>query len=49
MKRNSALFVTGFATFINLYATQPLLPRFRELTVLSVWPETVVFRNRAER
>jgi predicted MFS family arabinose efflux permease len=27
----TALFVTGFATFVNLYATQPLLPRFREL------------------
>ncbi len=27
----AALFVTGFATFVNLYATQPLLPRFREL------------------
>ncbi len=26
-----ALFVTGFATFVNLYATQPLLPRFREI------------------
>jgi predicted MFS family arabinose efflux permease len=25
------LFVTGFATFVNLYATQPLLPRFKEL------------------
>ncbi len=27
----AALFVTGFATFVNLYATQPLLPLFREL------------------
>ena len=26
-----ALFVTGYATFINLYVTQPLLPRFREI------------------
>jgi predicted MFS family arabinose efflux permease len=26
-----ALFVTGYATFINLYVTQPLLPRFREV------------------
>jgi YNFM family putative membrane transporter len=26
-----ALFVTGFATFINLYVTQPLLPQFREI------------------
>ncbi len=26
-----ALFITGFATFINLYATQPLLPRFRQM------------------
>lgn len=26
-----ALFVTGFGTFVNLYATQPLLPRFREI------------------
>jgi MFS family permease len=25
------LFVTGFATFVNLYSTQPLLPRFREI------------------
>ncbi|MGD0812660.1 MAG: MFS transporter [Verrucomicrobiota bacterium] len=27
----TALFVTGFATFVNLYSTQPLLPRFREI------------------
>jgi len=27
----TALFVTGFATFVNLYATQPLLPSFREI------------------
>jgi predicted MFS family arabinose efflux permease len=26
-----ALFLTGFGTFLNVYATQPLLPRFREL------------------
>jgi predicted MFS family arabinose efflux permease len=26
-----ALFITGFATFVNLYSTQPLLPRFREI------------------
>lgn len=26
-----ALFLTGFGTFLNLYETQPLLPRFREL------------------
>lgn len=26
-----ALFITGFATFVNLYATQPLLPRFRQI------------------
>lgn len=26
-----ALFLTGFGTFLNLYATQPLLPRFREI------------------
>lgn len=26
-----ALFVTGYATFINLYVTQPLLPQFREI------------------
>ena len=26
-----ALFVIGFATFVNLYATQPLLPLFRQL------------------
>lgn len=26
-----ALFVTGFATFVNLYVTQPLLPQFREI------------------
>ena len=25
-----ALFITGFGTFVNLYAPQPLLPRFRE-------------------
>ena len=25
-----ALFITGFGTFVNLYATQPLLPQFRE-------------------
>ena len=27
----TALFITGFATFVNLYATQPLLPLFREI------------------
>ena len=27
----AALFITGFGTFLNLYATQPLLPRFREI------------------
>ena len=27
----TALFVAGFATFINLYATQPLLPLFRHI------------------
>jgi len=27
----TALFVTGYATFVNLYVTQPLLPRFREI------------------
>ena len=27
----SALFIAGFATFINLYATQPLLPEFRRI------------------
>src|ERR1035441_2865782 len=27
----TALFITGFATFVNLYSTQPLLPRFREI------------------
>ena len=27
----TALFVAGFATFINLYITQPLLPLFREI------------------
>ena len=26
-----ALFVTGYATFINLYVTQPLLPQFRDI------------------
>ncbi len=26
-----ALFAVGFATFLNLYATQPLLPQFRKL------------------
>jgi MFS transporter, YNFM family, putative membrane transport protein len=26
-----ALFVTGYATFVNLYVTQPLLPLFREI------------------
>lgn len=26
-----ALFVMGFATFVNLYVTQPLLPQFREI------------------
>ena len=26
-----ALFITGFATFINVYATQPLLPEFRRI------------------
>ena len=27
----TALFVAGFSTFLNLYATQPLLPHFREV------------------
>ena len=27
----TALSITGFGTFVNLYATQPLLPQFREL------------------
>jgi MFS transporter, YNFM family, putative membrane transport protein len=27
----TALFATGFGTFVNLYAPQPMLPRFREL------------------
>ncbi len=27
----TALFIMGFGTFLNVYATQPLLPRFREL------------------
>ena len=27
----SALFIAGFATFINIYATQPLLPEFRRI------------------
>jgi predicted MFS family arabinose efflux permease len=27
----SALFIAGFGTFVNLYVTQPLLPRFREI------------------
>ncbi len=27
----TALFITGFGTFLNLYATQPLLPRFRQI------------------
>ena len=27
----TALFMTGFGTFLNLYATQPLLPRFRQI------------------
>ena len=27
----TALFITGFGTFLNLYATQPLLPGFRQL------------------
>lgn len=27
----SALFITGFGTFLNLYATQPLLPQFRQI------------------
>ena len=27
----SALFIAGFATFINVYATQPLLPEFRQI------------------
>jgi predicted MFS family arabinose efflux permease len=27
----AGLFITGFATFVNLYSTQPLLPRFREI------------------
>jgi YNFM family putative membrane transporter len=26
-----ALFATGFATFVNLYATQPLLPQFQKI------------------
>ena len=26
----AALFITGFSTFLNLYATQPLLPQFRQ-------------------
>jgi YNFM family putative membrane transporter len=26
-----ALFIIGFGAFVNLYATQPILPRFREL------------------
>jgi MFS transporter, YNFM family, putative membrane transport protein len=26
----TALFITGIATFVNLYATQPLLPQFRQ-------------------
>ncbi|MDR3630488.1 MAG: MFS transporter [Desulfocapsaceae bacterium] len=26
-----ALFVTGFATFVSVYVTQPLLPQFREI------------------
>lgn len=26
-----ALFVMGFATFLNLYATQPMLPQFRQI------------------
>lgn len=30
-----ALFVTGFGTFLNLYATQPLLPEFRRLFQVS--------------
>ena len=28
---HAALFITGFGTFLNLYATQPLLPQFRQL------------------
>lgn len=31
----TALFVTGFSTFLNLYVTQPLLPQFRELFLAS--------------
>lgn len=27
----AALFVAGFATFVNVYATQPLLPQFRQV------------------
>ena len=27
----SALFIIGFGTFLNVYATQPLLPQFRQL------------------
>jgi predicted MFS family arabinose efflux permease len=27
----AAVFMTGFGTFVNLYATQPLLPQFRRL------------------
>jgi len=27
----AALFIAGFGTFVNLYATQPLLPQFRQL------------------
>jgi len=28
---SAALFITGFGTFVNLYAPQPMLPRFREI------------------
>jgi len=31
MEALAALFVTGFGAFLNLYATQPLLPGFRQL------------------
>lgn len=30
-----SLFIAGFATFLNLYATQPLLPEFRQLFAAS--------------
>lgn len=31
----TALFITGFGTFVNLYAPQPLLPRFRQIFAAS--------------